>query len=127
MKHFLFKGVILAMTASLSPAFIAKAESTYSSQCRPIELKRLPDNHTSGRKRLPSKDNAFCWYTNKEVYVEFYNPEGVCNIEITGDLDFDIVETFDSSSTYAVNVGTANNLSITITTESGVIYYGIMD
>lgn len=127
MKHFLFKAVLLAMTASLSPLFNVKAESTYSGNGRPIELKRVPDNHTSGRKRLPSKDSTFCWYANGVVCIEFCEPEGMCNIEIIGDFGFEIMETFNSSSTYRVNVGTADNLYITIATESGTIYYGVMD
>ncbi len=94
----------------------------------PIALKRRPDGNSSGRKRIPQKDIVYCWYSDGNIYFDFSELLGRCDIEIINQqTNLVIGATCDSSESTIIYVGNVLNLSIMVTCENGLTYLGIIN
>lgn len=102
-------------------------QNSYRAQGVPIALKRRPNSNSSGRKRMPSNDVIYCWYIDGNIFFDLSESLGQCDIEIVDDQSNLIVEnTFDMVDKMTIYVGLMTNISISVTTEVGIIYSGVM-
>lgn len=123
MPHSLFRTI----TALLAVSFLFELSARPSTppEGRVVVLKRTPTNDKFKHKRMPSKDDIYCWYDNNELYLEFSIALGLCEIELKeSNSNLTISETFDSEMPVAIYIGEVQCLSITVTSENGNVYFG---
>lgn len=86
---------------------------------------RPSSTQNKNRPRMPALITVDCWYSEGELYIEFREPEGECDITVTDTITgFTVTDSFDSAVPYTLYIGTPASATITLTTEEGNNYIG---
>lgn len=74
---------------------------------------------------MPALITVDCWYSEGELYIEFREPEGDCDITVTDTTTgFTVTDTFDSAVPYTLYIGSPASATITLITDEGNTYIG---
>lgn len=90
-----------------------------------VKLTKYPTLPKGERPRMPAMITVDCWYSEGELYIEFREPEGECDITVTDTTTgFTVTDSFDSAVPYTLYIGTPASATITLTTDEGNTYIG---
>lgn len=92
------------------------------------ELKKGAPKEDPTRPQAPDRQMIFCQYDGEELTFSFAYSEGECEVQLTDRTGLSQFYTIDSSELFAsVYVGKIGYTEITLTTERGVTYTGVIN
>lgn len=94
----------------------------------PTKLEETPIKDPGNRPQAPDRQMIFCQYDGEELTFSFAYSEGECEVQLTDRTGLMQFYTIDSSELFAsVYVGKIGYTEITLTTQRGVTYTGVIN